>query len=348
MSDYILAILVVCMYFWILNTKEDENIFVKLILNKIKLFMDSICFMILCTDSKGIGPKKNPDPDLVLKRKVIMKKTIIFIRHGESDWNNVFNKGINFSFITRLFKTLFDEFLMFGSINSSFIDSPLNFEGIEQARELSKFIDTETDRISKSDKNHKIIHILSGRNTEQTSVIVSSSLRRSISTTTISLWPRITRTNEKIYILSSLQEISRNIDTYQLSPPNIVADLPFKRITPHCGGDEFVADKVYDTSENFGNKTYNFYGIKRLRAFSEWAIKRSEDTIIVGGHSLWFKSFFQTFLPFNNKHEAKTKKITNSGVISFELYASEDDEGILQYRIDPNSIQTIYGGFTTK
>ena len=69
---------------------------------------------------------------------------------------------------------------------------------------------------------------------------------------------------------------------------------------------------------------------------------------LVGGHSLWFKSFFQTFLPFTCTHEAKSKKIVNSGVVSFDLLGAEDDEGNMQFRIDPQSVRTIYGGFTSK
>ena len=284
MNDLLLLLLVLCMYVWILSTKEDENVFVKLIINKIRLFVDSVCFMLLCTDSKGIGPKKNPDPDLLLLKKktvAVSKKTIVFIRHGESDWNFVFNKGINVSVLVRLLKTLLEELLMFGSMNSCFIDSPLNFEGVEQACELSKFLETEAERASDSDSTRRIIDILAGRSSSDTSIIVSSSLRRAIATTTVSLWSRISKTGEKILVLSSLQEISRNIDTFQLSAPHSVADLPFKRIIPHCGGeDKFVADRIYDAAENFGNKTYSFYGIKRLRSFGEWAMKRPETTII--------------------------------------------------------------------
>jgi len=35
----------------------------------------------------------------------------------------------------------------------------------------------------------------------------------------------------------------------------------------------------------------------RRQAFAEWAADRPESTIIVGGHSLWFRNFFTLFLP---------------------------------------------------
>jgi hypothetical protein len=144
-----------------------------------------------------------------------------------------------------------------------------------------------------------VLQILSGEDTDTTSVIVSSSLRRAIATTTLALWKRVSKTEEKIHILSSLQEISRNIDTYALSAANTCPDLPFRRITHHCEG---FAPSVFNCSDNFGNKSRSFYGIKRLKAFNDWAFNRSEDVIIVGGHSLWFKNYFQTYLPHKFDH----------------------------------------------
>jgi hypothetical protein len=345
---YLPAVLVVLVYLWIISTKDDENVLVKRILNKFSIFLNAIGFMIISSDSKGVGPKKNPDPDRLLTEKTFTK-TIVFIRHGESDWNNIFNKGMNFSLVIKLVKAMFEELKMLTSMNSTFIDSPLNFEGIEQAIELSRFLESESERVCNSDPTYRVVLTLAGKLPESSSIIVSSSLRRAVATTTLGLWPRISRTHEKIHILSSLQEISRNVDTYALSPAGQVADLPFSRLTPHCGGeDRLNPSKVYDASQNFGNKTRDFFGIKRLRAFGEWAMAQRDDTIIVGGHSLWFKNFFQTYLPHSCTHDAKNKKITNSGVVSFTLHAAKGEDGTLMYRIDPASIQTIYGGFTTK
>lgn len=346
--NYLIILLAVCIYFWIICTKENENVFIKRVLKKLEIFVSSIGFMIYSSDSKGVGPKKNADPDLLLKKETV-SKTIVFIRHGESDWNNIFNKGINLKFVINLIKAFIEEFRLFTSVNSTFIDSPLNFEGIEQALELSRYIEAESEKVSKSDPTYKVVQALAGKMPENTSVIVSSSLRRAVATTTLALWPRVSRTGDRIHILSSLQEISRNVDTYALSAPGTVADLPFDRIIPHCGGEGvFSAPKVYEASQNFGNKRRDFYGIKRLRAFGELAMGQQEEIIIVGGHSLWFKYFFQTFMPHASTHDAKTKKITNSGVVSFTLHAAKAEDGTLQFRIEPSSIQTIFGGFTTK
>jgi hypothetical protein len=348
--DYVaVGLLLLLTYVWIQNTRDDEAVILKLVLKKALIFTEAIVFMIFSKDNKGVGPKKNPDPDSYKSKPVKGTKRIVFLRHGESDWNNVFNKGINPRMIKSLFSSLIWEFNHYASVNSVFIDSPLNGEGIEQAVELSKFLVSQEAMLVQPERVTKILKIIRGDPGEK-SIIVSSSLRRAVSTTTLGLWPRIEKSKEKIHLLSCLQEISRNIDTFQLSPPQGIADLPFERLYSHCGGkDNFNPSAIYDTSANYGNKTYSFYGIKRLQAFCDWVFQQKDvDTIIVGGHSLWFKHFFQTYLPHNFNHDAKTKKLTNSGIVAFELHVHDLDNSEEGFRIDPDSLTTVYGGYTTK
>jgi hypothetical protein len=345
-SNAPIYILLALIYLWVLCSTEQENV-AKVALKKMWITFNSLTFMLLSKDNKGIGPKYNPDPSKIEHEKTATK-TIVFIRHGESDWNNVFNKGLGPMFIVRLIRALLEEIFMTFRMDSKFLDSPLNQEGIEQALELRRFLQSEhyAEVQPGSSGRKDIFDVLRGE--KDTSVIVSSTLRRSISTTVLGLWPRIERTREKIIILSSLQEISRNVDTQALSASKSVADLPFSRLSGHCP--QFNPDAVFDPSENFGNKTRNFYGIKRLRAFNEWVFQRPESVIICGGHSLWFKNYFQTYLSHQVTHEAKTKKIANSGVIAFTLHRAEGAEadGTPLYRIDEQSIQVLYGGFTSK
>lgn len=301
--------------------------------------------MVLSKDSKGLGPKKNPDPDgILLPGRETVVKRVIFIRHGESEWNSIFNKGIKFSSFIKLIVGLFRELIFMVTMDSVFIDSQLNQEGIDQAQVLARYLESDE---AKTKKEAELISIIRGD--IDASVIVSSNLRRAIATTTIALWPRISRSNEKIVVLSSLQEISRNIDTKAVSTAKTVPELSnlVTYFTKIGSKDSFVPEKIYDVSENSGNKTSSFYGIKRLKAFNEWVFKRPEDAIIVGGHSLWFKYYFQTFLPFKSNHDAKTMKIENSGVVSFLVHRAEID-GTPFYRIDPDSIVNVYGGFTKK
>lgn len=280
--------LVTLLISWIFSSRENEYVPVKVFFKKILVTFESGLFMLYSKDSKGVGPKYNSDAENIDKFKSI-SKTIIFVRHGESDWNNVFNKGINLSLFARLAKALWNELLLLFRMDSVFLDSPLNEEGIEQALELRKFL--QTAGMGPSDPLKEVCGIIRGE--VGSSVVVSSTLRRAISTTVLAMWPRLEKSEEQLHLLSSLQEISRNVDTRSLSAPNTVADLPFRRVIPHCAGLEARLEDVFDTTANTGNKTRKFYGIKRLRSFADWCFGRPESAIIVGGHSLWFKYFFQ-------------------------------------------------------
>ena len=95
-----------------------------------------------------------------------------------------------------------------------------------------------------------------------------------------------------------------------------------------------------------GNKPLSTNGLKRMDAFNDFVFSPSvkEDYVIVGGHSIWFRSFFQTFLPYTSTHVAKKKKIVNGGVVAFELIKANTKTG-QKYMVDAKSIHVVYGGF---
>ena len=66
-------------------------------------------------------------------------------------------------------------------------------------------------------------------------------------------------------ILSSLQEISRNVDTKALAPSKSIPDLNRLGNDLKDDGYEFVPTDVYDPTDNHGNKSTSYYGIKRLQ-----------------------------------------------------------------------------------
>ena len=78
-------------------------------------------------------------------------------------------------------------------------------------------------------------------------------------------------------------------------------------------------------------------------AFEEFA---SKDAIIAAGHSLWFRSFFRTYLPHASTHISKKKKLINGGLVGFTLQRLKDPEtGDYHYMIAELSITTLHGGF---
>uniref|UniRef100_A0A7S2FH68 Uncharacterized protein n=1 Tax=Haptolina brevifila TaxID=156173 RepID=A0A7S2FH68_9EUKA len=220
--------------------------------------------------------------------------------------------------------------------DSVYLDSPLSDFGLEQCKELRAFLRKPChDPLTQEDFNALT-------NGESHSLVVSSQLRRAASTTAIALSDRFQRSKESIVLVSHLQEISRNFDTLALAP--------FSSTPPMEPTLDFLAPSAtFDGSANLGNKTFSFTGLKRLQAFADWAADRPESTIIVGGHSLWFRNFFALYLPKSSTHVAKKKKIINCGVVGFTLQVGRDRQtGLPKYLINESSIASVYGGFATK
>lgn len=335
--------------FWVYCSRESENKLMKNVITKYILYAEGILTMITSKDTKKLGPKYNPDPDLLTQapNAVMTTKTVVFMRHGESDWNDIFNKGFGPSMGVRLIKGFIRETMMLITMDSVFLDSGLNEDGFNQAKELDAFLVARAKNTDAADSASlkNLYNAINGTG-EMTSVVVASNLRRAIATTTMALWTRLTRTKEKIHVLSNLQEISRNIDTKALAARGTVPDLHV--IGQHC--ENFDPLALYDVSENLGNKTSYFNGVKRLKAFNDWAFKRPEDCVIVGGHSLWFKHYFQMYLPHSSDHPGKTKKIENTGMVAMQVQRWTDSTSgaVLGYRVDPATIEVVYRGFMTK
>jgi len=326
---------------WIYSSRPEEHKFAKGIIEKFFMYCEGSLFMVFSSDSKGLGPKKNPDPEKIRTKDTLTKK-IIFIRHGESDWNDVFNKGKNLGMIKRIAVAMWKELWMYPSKDSVFMDSALNTDGFEQAKDFQKYLFDDQETAESFDSRAKeILDVLRG-SSSSTSLICASNLRRCIQTTTTIMWPRLQRTKEKIHICSSLQEISRNVDTKSLTDRKEIPDV--SRLAKFIDGPLRPGD-IYDASMNNGNKTYAFNGIKRMKAFNEWAFTKKVDTIIVGGHSLWFKHYFNTFLPFDKPHKAKQLKMKNTGAVSFTLHRTIGDDGTPLYRVDESDLMAVYLGF---
>lgn len=256
---------------------------------------------------------------------------IIFVRHGESVWNYVFNRGFGPSFLVRLIAVTLRELYLLPWDDSAYIDSPLSALGREQCYQLQRFLRKPClDPRAQNDFDA----LTSG---EGDTLLVSSQLRRAAATALIALSDRLVRSKERVMLHSSCQEISRNFDTLALSPR---AAAP--RLDSNVTG-ALDSSACFDALANAGNKTLSFSGYARLRDFARWALERPERTIVVAGHSLWFRSFFQCHLPPTSDHVSKKRKIVNCGVVAFDL--SLISRGTV---IDPNSIVVLYGGFEDK
>lgn len=96
-----------------------------------------------------------------------------------------------------------------------------------------------------------------------------------------------------------------------------------------------------------GNKPIDTNGLKRMMEFNTEVFSSTlpEDYIIVGGHSIWFRSYFREFLPNGSDFVGKKKKIVNCGAVKFDLWKTSTDDGKFMFMIDEKSVSVVYGGF---
>ena len=319
---------------------------------KINLIVTTFRFLIFCKDKKW---KKSPDPASFFNEgyeddAAVEKKTVIFFRHGESTWNDTFNKGDrkigNFliNFIPNLFKAFGTEWYFLASGKSSeswFFDSPLSEKGISQAEALRKFL-RDTNPEFSTPKEANLLRLMKGESDEKCQ-LVSSNLRRAISTLAIGLGDRLAKKSkdDKVIILSELQEVSFNPDALSIHPP--------KGALLDSWMDSEEVKSVYanqtDTSKNKGNKDINSKGNERMEEFCRIVFNEIEAKhVLATGHSFWFRAFYQTYLPYSFEHVSKKKKMINGAVVGFTLMKKKTPKGD-KYMIDPKSLVVLYGGF---
>jgi broad specificity phosphatase PhoE len=182
---------------------------------KSQMFLRSIAYLIFCNDKSW---KKPSDPNTVVgpllkEAPTIERKTIYFVRHGESTWNDTFHKGSRrttqtfaLGFVTGLIKaTLCELYLILsGKLDSWFYDAPLSKVGLQQAQELSKFL----QQMPASDKENFHRSVLNAEPGSPASKLICSNLRRAVSTLAAAFRDRLSRRpQEKILIIPALQEI---------------------------------------------------------------------------------------------------------------------------------------------
>eukprot|EP01104_Vermistella_antarctica_P004601 TRINITY_DN15022_c0_g1_i1.p1 TRINITY_DN15022_c0_g1~~TRINITY_DN15022_c0_g1_i1.p1 ORF type:complete len:389 (-),score=80.88 TRINITY_DN15022_c0_g1_i1:41-1207(-) len=319
-------------------------------LYKFKLYVQAIGYLVKSKDKKW-KPHPVPPTDACSDKPgvEVERRTLIFLRHGESTWNDTFNRTLNpIFFVPRLVKAIIVEMYLLasGQQDSWFYDSPLSDEGVEQAQGLREYLAGN----EAPDTAH--FKALRGGKASD-SMVVSSNLRRSISTVSVALFDRLTAEDEKMQLLTCLQEVSTNPDTLCLTPSQTIP-TPSWVDTRHSESGNVDIASIYskhtDPALCTGNKPMDSNGLKRLLAFSEWVFQQKNQNIIVGGHSLYFRYFFRTFWPGGWKgvdHPALNNKIANGGAIALTFCKVSDPAKPSQttYAIDVASIEPLFLGF---
>ena len=145
-----------------------------------------------------------------------------------------------------------------------------------QASDLRNYLAKE-DFLGEA-QQQKDLRLLKGNSTTPT-VVVSSTLRRAVTTVAIALHDRLSERGEKIMWLPCCQEISRNPDTLCITPAEGPAKPAMTDVSygfalkdPHKAVNMTKAyEKFMDLSQHTGNKPLGGTGGQRLHAFAEWS-----------------------------------------------------------------------------
>lgn len=227
---------------------------------------------------------------------------------------------------------------------SWFYDAPLSYLGLGQVDTLGNFLKKPPNS---KDPAYQTVSILRGDPAAPPSKIICSSLRRALSTIAGGFRDRLSRHPEdKILIIPSLQEISRNPDTLSITPAHTPVTASWIDKTSKICDFQQVFSTQVDMSLHVGNKPIDTNGLKRMEEYCDYIFTLEEDHVICGGHSIWFRSFFRTYLPTTIDHAAKKKKIVNCGIVAMTLCKAKTLDKGDKYMIDPQSIQVVFGGFT--
>jgi len=214
------------------------------------------------------------------------------------------------------------------------------------AIELKKKLEAEPQMSDPVD-----LKVLRGDDNAPPAVVVSSQLRRAIVTGVVGVWPRLKKNQfEQVKLLSDLQEGSFNVDCVPLSNPGEAPKMTNLDELKEEGLSDERLGRLFDASLNRGDKPVRWSqkkrGFLRLERFAQWCFEGLEGhTIVSVGHSMWFRRFFNCFLPHSSSHKSKDKKMENGAAVAFDLYHLITPNGESAYKIEEASIVEVHKGF---
>ncbi|OEH76043.1 histidine phosphatase clade-1 [Cyclospora cayetanensis] len=187
----------------------------------------------LFTDKDGLEVYVHRDRISLKRATVLRRKTIVFIRHGESIWNLCFNRGVlTPEFPLRLFLLVLCELLLLWEFDSVLLDSPLSSLGIEQALSIRQHQqqDAESARVAALANALPDVQ-------QQRVLLLTSNLRRASSTLLLAAGSVLACGKCSARVSSCLHETTRNPDGFPLAPALRVPSLSRLEIAlMGCGG----------------------------------------------------------------------------------------------------------------
>eukprot|EP01065_Artemidia_motanka_P051032 TRINITY_DN8874_c0_g1_i2.p1 TRINITY_DN8874_c0_g1~~TRINITY_DN8874_c0_g1_i2.p1 ORF type:complete len:380 (+),score=145.86 TRINITY_DN8874_c0_g1_i2:207-1346(+) len=341
-GELVLYMLAVVIIWWILALVPPF----KGIAFKMNAFSRGFVHMLARREGK-VRKADIPHPEQLKGETEIEEKEFIFIRHGESEWNEIFNRG-KAMLLPRLLIGIARELFMFPMKDKSlFLDSPLCATGFRQAQTLKEALEKVNPTGQNDQQGTALLplrvksqKLAGGRSVE--SVVFSSTLKRCVETALICLEPRLRdHPTENVKVFSSLQEVAPNIDTLSLTKKGEIPKVS-KKIPADLRG-------RINAAFNLGSKMWFERSITRMEAFLKFAFAEKERRIIVSGHSFYFRELFKRHMDEQEARgvdaamKARTMKIRNCGVVRCVIQKGQMNTSKCQvFRIKPDSIQVLF------
>jgi len=153
---------------------------IHLVVQKLQLYAYGWLLMVLGRDKRWRALKLKRA--MLHRMEGVTSKRLILMRHGESEWNLIFNVGSKLLVPFKATVALWREakMLLHLDMGSVLYDSPLNEAGLEQAQEIAELLRDEV--VTSGD-----VAILRGSPGALTSVLATSNLRRAAQTVAVAL-----------------------------------------------------------------------------------------------------------------------------------------------------------------
>jgi len=341
---------------------------------KLVHWAQSLLQMLLLNEMKGfkkvLASEQSPEvKDFIKGGTVIATRNIYLIRHGESIWNLIFNQSSVFTMPFRLLLSCICESILFCESDSLFLDSPLSSHGLRQCLELSSWVDGygEGDHSLGTQEERKIFaSIMRGC---RPALFITSNLRRAISTLLLGWGSDMRKEDSKnfqegnVLVTSTLQEATRNVDSYSLASPYGTQDACVMERAFLQQPMTRLYSRALMATYNKGNKSTNSTLACRQRDMldlvfaleNQSSLKPSMPTadrfktteeslpLVICGHSLYFRNLFRRYL--REDHISKERKILNTGIVKIQINLIKGTDHNHYYDIVPDSIKPLFRGF---
>lgn len=231
-------------------------------------------------------------------------------------------------------------------------------EGVLQSKKEEKR-DARLENDSSAQRARAFVQELRQLHEAGNLVFITSNLRRAISTIAIGFQSFFAMSGQKILVHSAFQEVTRNPDSICLAPrgsgsyPSIFETEYFP---PNVDIGSVYEDHV-EWQNNDGNKSITSRLESRIEKATSIIVAEISQggksqsatkprVAVVCGHSLWFRKFFEYYLPHSwqgGKCAVSRRKISNCGIVQFDLMKRVLKDGTSFLIVDPSSIDIIRG-----